>query len=159
MGVTPYGLASCARDGTVGIIERRNDDERRRARRIAFAQNLQAILDAQDLTHREFADRCDWPNHSRIYPWLRGHAEPDPETVFRMEDVLGVAPGSLSRPLGYVPADLVEATPPTDVAEVIRRHQLLPELVKRMTLAVYEEAMRISEERRRSSGDGPAARG
>jgi transcriptional regulator with XRE-family HTH domain len=122
----------------MGVEERRKEEERRRARRVAFAENLQAILDARQLTHREFAALNGWPNHTRLYPWLRAHAEPDAEAVFAMEETLKLEPGTLSRPLGYVPADNVPK-PWTRFEEMVDAEAMLTEAMKRAIKALWAE--------------------
>jgi transcriptional regulator with XRE-family HTH domain len=42
---------------------------------------------------------------SSISGWINGKYEPAAATVFHIEDALGLEPGSLSRPLGYLPVE------------------------------------------------------
>ena len=42
---------------------------------------------------------------SLVSQWENNHAVPDANEVFRMEEVLGLTPGTLSTHLGYVPLD------------------------------------------------------
>lgn len=53
--------------------------------------------------------RADPYSQAHVSDWLSGRRTPSPAQVFALERVLGAAPGSLSRLVGYLPADAVAA--------------------------------------------------
>lgn len=78
-------------------------------------------------------------DQSTVTRWVRGENAPDPATVFALEELLELAPGSLSRFLGYLPADIVE-TPPT-VPAAVQADVGLTAMGRRVLLKVYEEVL------------------
>jgi len=47
---------------------------------------------------------------SSVSGWINGRYEPAAATVFRIERFLGMEPGALSRPLGYLPVEPLSRT-------------------------------------------------
>lgn len=77
------------------------------ALRTAIGTRTQAWVGAETARHL----RLDTPiSQSVVSEWVNGSRTPDPQTVFALEVALGQQPGSLSRLLGYLPADAVAAT-------------------------------------------------
>lgn len=72
-----------------------------------------------------------------IAKWQRGDSEPPPLTVFAAERFLEVAPGDLSRHLGYLPA-----SSPASVPAAIDADPRLSAEVKRVLLATYRAGRR-----------------
>lgn len=128
---------------------RREEDERRRPYRLAFADLVLQILEAQELTHRDFAEKLGWSNHTRLYPYLRGQTEPHHELVFEMERVLGVEPGRLSRALGYLPITEAPPTFPDTFAGLVDKDPALDDRTKRILKLVYAESTDPAPVRRR----------
>lgn len=71
--------------------------------------------------------------------WQRGRQRIRPDELFALERTLDVRPGSLSRLLGYVPADM---KPARTVPEAIEADPRLTELGRRTLLAAYRAAVR-----------------
>lgn len=67
-----------------------------------FAAALREQLRAQSLTQKWLSERVGH-GESAVSNWCAGRDEPRPRTVFTIEQTLGLAPGTLSRHLGYVP--------------------------------------------------------
>lgn len=65
---------------------------------------------------------------------LKGRREPKPELAFAFERALGLQPGSLSRLLGFVPAD---ALPARDVPAAVEADPMLDERGRRSLIAAY----------------------
>jgi len=68
--------------------------------------------------------------------WVNGRAAPKPATAVTIEKALGVRPGSLTRLLGYVAADVRFRS---GVPEAIRADPYLNDLGRRVLLATYDE--------------------
>lgn len=76
-------------------------------------------------------------HQTTVARWLSGeNAPPDPPIVFAIEDCLGLAPGTLSRPLGYLP---VGAADIESVPAAIDADPALTVLGRRVVLKVYED--------------------
>lgn len=69
--------------------------------------------------------------------WARGEVEPPPLTVFAVEQYLDVAPGDLSRHLGYLPA----GAPPSVTEAIDADPRLTPE-ARTMLKATYRAGRR-----------------
>lgn len=67
-----------------------------------FAAALREQLRIQNLSQKNLADRVG-SGESAVSNWVAGRDEPRPQTVFAIEEALGLQPGTLSRHLGYVP--------------------------------------------------------
>lgn len=80
---------------------------------------------------------------SAVGQWISGETVPaDPERVFAIERLLELAPGVLSRHLGYLPVD---AVPATNVREAIESD---PDLIPDFRLAVLRvyDALRTTDD-------------
>src|SRR5688500_13856454 len=67
-----------------------------------FGEALAEVLSQRSWTQRELAEALGI-TQSAISAWKYGNAEPAPVTVFRIEQVLGTEPGTLSVHLGFLP--------------------------------------------------------
>lgn len=75
---------------------------------------------------------------SAISQWERGDIQPRPEYVYAVEKALGLAPGTLSRTLGYLPPTRPPKSGPGGVREAIRRDPLLTSKEKRSLVSLYD---------------------
>jgi transcriptional regulator with XRE-family HTH domain len=80
-------------------------------------------------------------SHTVVAQWERGEHAPRPPRVRMLEHVLQLPPGSLSRLLGYWPAEAADA-PPVSVIEAVRADPRLGERDRRILTAVYRELIR-----------------
>lgn len=78
--------------------------------------------------------RPDPYSQAHIADWLRGRRTPNPYQVFALERALGVPPGSLSRLLGYLPADAVASV---GVEDAITADPTLSSQHRDAVLALY----------------------
>jgi transcriptional regulator with XRE-family HTH domain len=72
---------------------------------------------------------------SSVSGWINGKYEPAAETVFTIERSLGLDPGSLSRPLGYLPVE--PAARPVSVETAIAQSPQLDADAKDALAALY----------------------
>lgn len=72
-----------------------------------------------------------------VAKWLSGTTEPQPRTVFAVERYLELAPGELSRHLGYVPV----GEPPAVLDAIERDPRLTPE-ARTILIGTYRSARR-----------------
>jgi len=107
-----------------------------------FGEALQFHLKDQGRTYPWLVDciarltgrkRMDTTNVTR---WVNGEYAPDPVVVFAIEEGLGLAPGTLSRTLGYLPVD---AAADLSVPAAVEADPRLTVLGRRVVLKVYEE--------------------
>lgn len=84
---------------------------------------------------------------SAVTQWIDGETEPTRDKVFAIEAALKVAPGTLSRILGYLPVTAVAAR---SVPDAIRADRTLPEEARGLLLKVYETFLNNS-----SGSSGP----
>lgn len=76
-----------------------------------------------------------------VRKWLKGKSTPGPEAVFEAERQLGVAPGELSRHLGYVPV-----ASPASVVAAIEADPALDAAGRDYLLAMYRTARRLGSQ-------------
>lgn len=72
--------------------------------RRAFGRGL-AILLTNDRGRRSWLARELGVTPSAVGQWIAGESEPEREKVFKLETLLGCAPGTLSSMLGYRPLE------------------------------------------------------
>jgi transcriptional regulator with XRE-family HTH domain len=94
-------------------------------------------------------------SQSTVSVWEQGVAEPPPAVVFALEEVVGVAPGHLSRHLGYVPAppdgtSLEDSPPPGGVPTAVNADPKLDDRQRRALLLAYREFTRSRPQSRPS---------
>lgn len=78
-------------------------------RRQAFGQLLSDALKARGMKQDDLAGLLG-TTQSSVSGWINGRYEPAAPTVFSVERCLGMDPGSLSRPLGYLPVEPLART-------------------------------------------------
>ncbi len=107
-----------------------------------FPEKLKALLDRRGergkLSQQALADRLGLTRAS-VNDWCCGRATPAPDTVFALERVLEIDPGTLSRTLGYLPLSVLEAKAPPTVPEAINRCPRLSDEARRLLLVIYQE--------------------
>ena len=86
---------------------------------------------------------------SSVSGWINGKYEPAAATVFTIERTLGLDPGTLSRPLGYLPVEPVSRT--VTVEGAIAQNTLLDEEQKAVLSAMY----RVLVKRSTAAANGP----
>ena len=86
---------------------------------------------------------------SSVSGWINGKYEPAPGTVFTIERCLGVEPGALSRPLGYLPVEPAAST--MSVEGAIAESPLLDDEDKVALAGMYRALTRT----RRADGERP----
>jgi transcriptional regulator with XRE-family HTH domain len=106
----------------------------------AFSDALKRAREDSGLSLRALADAVE-ASHTVVAQWERGEHAPRPPRVRMLEHVLQLPPGSLSRLLGYWPAETAEA-PPVGVIEAARADPRLGERDRRILTAVYRELVR-----------------
>ena len=108
--------------------------------RQAFVGALAAALREADVNGRGMAEALGL-SPSSVSKWLRGKTTPAPEALARLEKLVGQEPGSLSRTLGYVPAE-APRTSQAKVADAVRSDPRLGPRERAVLLAVYRELVR-----------------
>ena len=125
-------------------------------RRLNFGRLLSSALKARDMKQEELAGMLG-TTQSSVSGWIHGKYEPVAATVFCVERCLGLDPGSLSRPLGYLPVDPMSST--VDVETAITQSAQLDDDEKAALAAMYRVLVRRSLRRGRGSGPpSPVAR-
>lgn len=74
------------------------------ASRLAFGRMLAEALKSRSMKQEDLA-RSLGTTQSSVSGWINGKYEPAAATVFTIERSLDLEPGSLSRPLGYLPVE------------------------------------------------------
>ena len=108
------------------------------ARRKAFGAALTARRRELALSQTALGRALGGIGQSAISQWECGGVQPQREHVFAAEKVLGLAPGTLSRLLGYLPPSAPARAEATDVRKAIRRDPFLTEKEKRSFVCLYE---------------------
>ena len=112
-----------------------------------FGDALREALSVQKLRQRDLGDRLG-VTQVAVSDWINCQSEPSPETVFIMEHELRLAPGTLSRHLGYLPPKA--ATHVATVREAILGDSSLTGAEKEMLLGAYTAAVQGKRSRLRS---------
>jgi transcriptional regulator with XRE-family HTH domain len=113
----------------VGSSGGRDSDARQR-----FGRLLAEALKGQGLKQDDLAARLGATQPS-VSGWINGRYEPAADTVFAVERTLGLEPGHLSRPLGYLPVEAVGR--PASVEAAIAQSTLLGDDEKAALIGVY----------------------
>ena len=121
--------------------------------RKAFGEALRHALEDARMSARQLARDLELAPAS-VSKWLRGKTTPAPETVARAERSLGARPGTLSRPLGYLPVDESSDDRPSSVADAVRSDANLGPRERAVILAVYRELVH-QYGRARGESSGP----
>lgn len=85
--------------------------------RDAFGRALSEALRAADISIASVARHVELTDDA-VRRWLKGSA-PEPPMVFAVERFLDVAPGDLSRHLGYIPVGVTSVTAAIDADEAL----------------------------------------
>lgn len=109
--------------------------------RRAFVGALAAALREADVNGRALGEALGL-SPSSVSKWLRGKTTPAPETLARLEKIVGQEPGSLSRTLGYVPAEVPRTSQAPRVADAVGSDPRLGPRERAVLLAVYRELVR-----------------
>ena len=104
-------------------------------RRTRFGRLLADALKVRGMKQEHLAGLMG-TTQSSVSGWINGKYEPAADTVFRIERSLGLEPGHLSRPLGYLPVDGASAAPSVEGA--ILQSPLLEDDEKAALMAVYQ---------------------
>lgn len=122
-------------------------------RRAAFGRALDEAMRVRQMTQEKLGERLGDMGQSTISAWKSGHAlPPDIETVFRLEKVLKLPAGHLSRVLGFMPAGRDHIEP--DVTAAVMADERLDEAGRRMVLGVYDELIAAAKRRHPSARTG-----
>lgn len=114
----------------VAIPREKNGQERRDS----FGAGLAQALAARNLKQIDLAELLS-TTQSTVSAWVNGRSEPPAATVFAVEEVLEVAPGFLSRLLGYLPLSVIGSWP--DVEQAVSASEEVDEASKRLVLSVW----------------------
>lgn len=118
-------------------------------RRAAFGEALRAAMANAGVTQDDFAAELG-KAQAAVSAWVTGRSAPDdPMDVFDIERALKLAPGSLSRFLGYLPIDAVVVTANFDA--VLDADPFLDADSRQAISLVYEQ---LKGARRRSARPG-----
>lgn len=136
-------MRTLVQDGAPGAeVPERDRTERRRELRRAFMDDLYTILERKGVTQRQLRDDLGWGSHTYMNRWRNLIKEPDPEEVFELEEYLGLAPGTLSRRLGYLPVAAEKTPRPAGFEAVVAADEILPDWGKEQLLSVYQGIMK-----------------
>ena len=118
-------------------------------RRLNFGRLLSSALKARNMKQDELA-RMLGTTQSSVSGWIHGKYEPVAATVFSVERCLGLDPGSLSRPLGYLPVEPRSSA--VNLETAIAQSAQLDDDQKAALAAVYRVLVERSLGRSRLSG-------
>ena len=102
--------------------------------RRTFGRMLGDALKGRGMKQEDLA-RSLGTTQSSVSGWINGKYEPAAGTVFTIERSLGMEPGALSRPLGYLPVE--PSARPVSVEAAIAQSQNLDDDDKAALAAVY----------------------
>jgi transcriptional regulator with XRE-family HTH domain len=106
----------------------------------AFSEALKRAREESGMSLRALAEAVE-ASHTVVAQWERGEHAPRPPRVRMLEHVLQLPPGSLSRLLGYWPAESTDGHS-VGVIEAARADPRLGERDRRILTAVYRELVR-----------------
>jgi transcriptional regulator with XRE-family HTH domain len=109
--------------------------------RPTFGAALAGALRARGTTQHALG-RLLGIGQSTISAWVADRAVPSQAVVFRVEAALDLAPGTLSRHLGYLPVD---AAVPSTVLDCLAVDPALTDGQRAALRAVYEELTRLPD--------------
>ena len=124
------------------------------AQREVFRRALQQAREDCGLSQRALAQAVG-VTQGAVWQWERdsGATVPRPDVAIRLEQVLGLEPGQLSRLLGYLPATTETGTT-AGVVEAARTDPRLGEQERELLIAVYRELVRQSAAKRSKLQEG-----
>jgi transcriptional regulator with XRE-family HTH domain len=110
------------------------------AQRDRFRRALRRAREEAGLSQRALA-RAVGRTHGAAWQWEEGRGAPDPATVARLEELLGLQPNSLAQLVGYVPHP-PEAGTVASVTEAVDADPRLGESERELLTAVYRWLVR-----------------
>lgn len=122
-------------------------------RRLRFGRLLADAMKVRGMKQEDLAGMLG-ATQSSVSGWINGKYEPAAETVFTIERCLGVEPGALSRPLGYLPAEPLARTIGIEVA--IAQSPLLDDEEKAALAGMYR--LLVTRGTRSANGERPRSR-
>ncbi len=102
--------------------------------RLEFGRMLAAALKSRSMKQEDLAQSLG-TTQSSVSGWINAKYEPGAATVFAIERTLGLDPGSLSRPLGYLPVE--PASHPVSVESAIAQSASLDDEAKAALTSTY----------------------
>jgi transcriptional regulator with XRE-family HTH domain len=112
------------------------------AQRDRFRRALRRAREEAGLSQRALA-RAVGRTHGAAWQWEEGRGAPDPATVARLEQLLGLQPDSLAQLVGYAPYPPAASTI-TSVTEAVDADPRLGESERELLTAVYRWLVRHS---------------
>lgn len=105
---------------------------------VAFGMQLQHARKAAGLSQTRLGELLtdDW-KQSTVSEWEQGRTECPPAVVMEIEELLDLAPGDLTRYLGYLPESAAGRTIEWDTVTAISRDPHLTEVQRQALLATY----------------------
>ncbi len=110
----------------------------------AFRASAEAAMAAADMDWYDLGRELG-VTHQAVRNYFSGETYLRPDRCFRIEQILGVQPGSLSRHLGYLPLDAVASRTVPAAARADRR---LDDDAVDVVITVYETAVAQTRARR-----------
>lgn len=126
-----------------------SDGDRRRR----FGRLLADAMKVRGMKQEDLAGMLG-TTQSSVSGWINGKYEPAAETVFTVEQCLGVEPGTLSRPLGYLPVEPVART--ISIEGAIAQSPLLDDDEKAALVSMYR--VLVTRGTRSANGARPRSR-
>ena len=111
--------------------------------RDVFRKALRRAREARGLSKRGLARKVG-VTQSAVWQWEEGKTAPRPETAGAIERVLGLQPGALAQPLGYLPAEGA-STVTVSVIEAIEADTGLGKRERELLATMYRELIRQRE--------------
>ena len=122
-------------------------------RRLGFGRLLTDAMKVRGMRQEDLAGMLG-TTQSSVSGWINGKYEPAAGTVFTVERCLGVEPGALSRPLGYLPVEPAART--ISVEGAIAQSPLLDDEEKAALVSMYR--VLVTRSTQSASGKGPRDR-
>lgn len=110
-------------------------------RRQAFGLALAHARKAAGLTQGALGQAVGYEQGS-VTGWERGRTEPDPFVAAKLEEAVGVRPGTLTRKLGYLPLSATEPGEPITVTDAILADSTLDDDGRTAMLSTYRALSR-----------------
>jgi transcriptional regulator with XRE-family HTH domain len=111
--------------------------------RVAFSRALQRARRDADLSQGALA-RALGVSRSAVSQWELSLTAPRPATTARLEQLLGLEPGTFGRPLGQVLADTAKPAS-VSVSEAIEADPRLGRRERELLLAMYRQLVKQRE--------------
>ncbi len=122
-------------------------------RRLRFGRLLADAMKVRGMKQEDLAGMLG-TTQSSVSGWINGKYEPAAATVFTVERSLGLEPGALSRPLGYLPVEPAART--ISVEGAIAQSPLLDDEEKAALASMYR--VLVTRSTRSANGERPRSR-